>query len=403
EAYHLEKDHVNKLRTIDIDNLGVATYDFGVDPLPLLQSGEQTATEAVANFTGTISADTRFALESSGIKLPQKYPSELRQFATTLEPLRSKLLQENDSPMIFLSSEGTEKREVAISFKNRFADEFSRILWITPENRYSVYKALAETLLIEFHPSAPLDELRTKVHSALEQHKEKKPYLFIFENFKETPPLPQGTNGRFIILADRALTQEEEENAYRIPTLTNAEKEYLYNNYFKELYEIMRNPNCESKEKCLDLDQKLLHPREVLTMDVIDEPNVTGFRSYLPWPFGTSGSSYKEKQEALRFRFDDPKKKLLVVSTNAGGAPLPPRDLAEELRKYHQDYDLKYKAIRGGYNEICHELKAATDLGPLDEVHIQGVKSAIVPKGNKAPFSECLGDQETKPKIYWEE
>jgi len=293
EDYHLSKNHANQLRTISIDNLGVSLWDFGTDPIPLLHSGEKIVTNTLNQFTNETGKDLRYTLEANGVKLPQKYPATLRQFAENLEALYTKLLQPGTStPKMILWSTGSEKQELAISFKNRYADEFSRILWITPGTASSVYQALAKSLQIDFKQDGNLDELRSQVHIALERHKEEKPYLLIFEGFEKTPPFPQGENGRFIILADQKPPQEEAANALHPPFFSDEEKQYLRSNYFKEIFSRLHNPNCE-ESNCWDLDERQLYPREKQAIEAINSNRWFSGKSWFSW----FGPKFKENQE----------------------------------------------------------------------------------------------------------
>ena len=411
EEYHLSKDPLNARRTILIDNLGVDFYDFGTDPIPLLRSGEKAALQAIGSFTGEVDEESRFALESSGIKFPHKYPAKMRQFADNIEALHNKLLKNPDTRKAVLWSEGDEKLELAISFRNRYGEQFSRILWITPENELTAYRALADSLQLKFQDSDTLEALRDGVHAALEVRREKKHYLFIYEGFGAMPTLPQGENGRFILLANEEPTGPTALDALQAPFFTPQEREYFSDHYFREIFDSIRNPNCEDKESCWDLDERQLeeYPWEKEAIDALNSN-----RWFTP--------AFKESQEYLRLRADDPRPASLFFSTphTTKGVPLSPDAYLEDLGAHkgllslNKETDLKCKSVRS-YKDICTEIHGASKLKEkIANLYIQANKNLLlrdaarhsyfVPDRNK-PFSECYANSyiSEKAKPIWED
>jgi len=197
------------------------------------------------------------------------------------------------------------------------------------------------------------------------------------------------------------IEQEVESNAQHARPLspdkqfTSEEKQYIYKNIFNDLLRFLHNPNCYVKN-CCDLDKNQLHPNEQQAIDAVNSNR---------W----ISPSFKESQEYLRLRADDPRDKVLFLSTNETKTrrAKDPQVHSNNLQTFNQQFDLKFKALRG-YQDICHEINSASNIGKIRDIYIQGNSGFMlldaenhgqkVPDKNK-PFSECYSDVYSSEKV----
>jgi hypothetical protein len=130
-------------------------------------------------------------------------------------------------------------------------------------------------------------------------------------------------------------------------------------------------PNCLTTN-CPDLDEAKLHPGEKAVLAAIYSD-----RWFNP--------SFKESQEFLRLRGDDPNEKMLFLS--AADTPLADFSSstarfsgARELRYYSQHPSYKNKDLRfaliESFNDLCNEVKEATKAGRLTHVFIHAMNQS---------------------------
>ncbi len=192
---------------------------------------------------------------------------------------------------------------------------------------------------------------------------------------------------------------------------TKVEKDYFIEFYFSEMFESIRNPNCEDAANCWDLDKKQLeeHPWEIETIDALNSNR---------W----ATPSFKESQEYLRLRVDDSRPASLFFSTphTTKGIPLSPNAYLEDLGNHkglltlNKETDLKCKSVRS-YKVICDEIHSASKLKEgIAYLYIQANKNILLRDAERhgsfvsnwnEPFSECYTDSYDleKAKPIWED
>lgn len=123
-----------------------------------------------------------------------------------IEILEKKLIRNSEGevvPIAVLSGDaGIGKSEIAIHFANNNLMHFDLVHWInaaTDESYLASYQHLAAQLNISFDQKDSAEKLLTKVHDHLENKKNHKAWLLIYDNAEKEYDLPQRGNGALLV------------------------------------------------------------------------------------------------------------------------------------------------------------------------------------------------------------
>jgi len=116
---------------------------------------------------------------------------------------------------------------------------------------------------------------------------------------------------------------------------------------------------------CVNIFKNKIHAREQAAINVVKK--ATASKSILVQP-----DEFNDLQDLLRFCKDDPKQKFLYLSMEADkSGALQPKYVSQILEPLSKEYDLKFKLIKS-YDELCREIKEATESGKLTNIVIDG-------------------------------
>jgi hypothetical protein len=133
--------------------------------------------------------------------------------------------------------------------------------------------------------------------------------------------------------------------------------------------------DCFSASNCPDIDSAKIHPRERrATKFVCTSKPVNSTREQLAnWISSTFiPPEWRDVQEILRFRSDDPREKFLFISAEADhNGALDPSLISTILSKLSNSFDLKFQVVKT-QKEICDSIENGKKAGNLAHVLISG-------------------------------